>query len=851
MESGSEKQTLSTDVAPGANGTPPSLPNGATIRHALALAALAAAVGACAYFFYLHGGLLAAYLHLVDIKTNPYRWTPQYIQWKALAIAAGAALVWIFVGLLALETLDLYIPDLARFALAYVVGMGAVGVALEVETIFGLHSRESVVGTVGALAVIFLAIAWWRNRRSAALAPHSTWGMLRRDVGREAARRYQASLESPLSPLARAARAALLAVIAFITLLTFFHGALCPETYWDSLILYTGYAREIFYQKAFPFKAVAQVGVGLGANYPHLYALLTAATATAAGEWSNAYAQVAPPLAGLMTCFLVYHIALHLTRHRLLALALTAVFRAVPYGIAYFIYGSDYAFVMLFVAAFLYTALLYLETGLAGYFVLATLIPAFAMHLNYLMGLLWVIWAAMIVLAHWRPVQDPPEEKFEILDESEMPKDLVALHTRVAHPPSLLSLLATGRFWGWLFAGLLIASPWYVRNWVLTGNPVYAFFTQLFPKTVHYNQEVMDSAAVEWTLNGDGIGAASLTREFWEAFEQFRRAPDVRQMEIARIHTPLARKLAASWRFWVTDFHTWKHAPALMGIAVPGLLIFLLGGLRGVRLALSGCAALDLTRRADVAARRFGWLCALLLVLLLAYHYLLADFYLYQIIPFVVLIPIFGAYTAQAMIAPLYRGLFVALALWMAIFPGLPMALMGFKINRPVNINNRIYAPNHLVALHYLGIEPSMFYEFAFGEDVYVFMGLNVYCVDEKVLTHENRHLLIDRRVKIVHFDDWELQALWGKPPEEQLRGLHRLGVTFYMFVPNEIKHQVNRRLGPPARGAVGDANPPPVQFSALRGWIEDGTLKQVDTFGDNQLYRFEYPASWGEPGSS
>jgi len=817
----------------------------------LGVAALAVAVAAAAWFFYVHQyrpnhlsqiepgagdrpGLLSTLRHAADLAENPYYYYSGNIDWQALGIAAAAAVVLIVIGWLFLYALDLYIPRLARLALAYPLGMGLVGVLLEVETIFAIHSRGTILVTVSFIAVFLAVVGLYRASRVVGGGFIGDWGTLRSEVAAEYARRYRETLAPLCGPFGRAAYLFLLLAIALITLLTFYHGALCPVTYWDSLILYVGYARKIFYARAFPFKAVAQVGIGLGANYPHLYPLLTAATATVAGRWSENFAQVGPPLAGLLSCLLVYHMALRLTRQRLIALALTAVFRAVPYGIAYFIYASDYSFVMLFTAAFLYAALCYLETALAGYFIVATFLAAFAVHINYLMWLLWVLWAAMVVLAHLRPYRRPEEESAGAADEDESPQDIVEAQTAHPQPLSLPRLLVSGRFWGWVLVGLAFASPWYIRNWVLTGNPVYAFFPSVFPKTVHYNPEVMDSARVEWTLNGDGIGKASLTRGFFEKFDRFRRARNVRGMEIARIETPLGRKLAASWRFWVTDFHAWKLAPSFVGIALPGLLIFLLGSRRLSRTNRSD--------RRELALRRFGWLCSLLFVFLIAYHYLLADFYLYQVIPLVVLIPLFGIYFARALVGWPERSLFVLLAGWIVVFPGLAMALMGFKLKSSVNLGGRVYSPFHLVALHQLGLDRATFRRLAFGDDADGWAALNTYCLDERVLTHENRHLVLDRRVGIVHFDDWEIQALWPKSPDEQLRGLHDLGIKYYYFIPNEANHQVNRRLGPPASSDLTGENPEPWRFSALRGWIESGVLEEVEAFGADRLYRFRYP---------
>ena len=86
------------------------------------------------------------------------------------------------------------------------------------------------------------------------------------------------------------------------------------------------------------------------------------------------------------------------------------------------------------------------------------------------------------------------------------------------------------------------------------------------------------------------------------------------------------------------------------------------------------------------------------------------------------------------------------------------------------------------------------------------------------MLTHENRHLLFDPTITLVHLDDWEVQQLWGKPPDEAMEGLKQLGVAFYLRVPNEANHRVNEFLG----------------MSRL---IAAGRLKLLGKWGENELY--------------
>ena len=87
------------------------------------------------------------------------------------------------------------------------------------------------------------------------------------------------------------------------------------------------------------------------------------------------------------------------TRERLVAACCALLFASVPYGIAYFQYASSYSVAILLTAAFLYLALRYIDDDLPGYFVLLLLTAAFAVHVNYLMWVLWITAAPVVVAA--------------------------------------------------------------------------------------------------------------------------------------------------------------------------------------------------------------------------------------------------------------------------------------------------------------------------------------------------------------------------------------------------------------------------------------------------------------------
>ena len=91
---------------------------------------------------------------------------------------------------------------------------------------------------------------------------------------------------------------------------------------------------------------------------------------------------------------------------------------------------------------------------------------------------------------------------------------------------------------------------------------------------------------------------------------------------------------------------------------------------------------------------------------------------------------------------------------------------------------------------------------------------------DEPLLTHDNRHLMYDPSIELVHLDDWDVQQTWDLPAEKKLEFYRDRGIRYYLRIPNEAKHPVNRRAG-------------------MDELIANGSLELVERFGGNDLYRF------------
>ena len=115
------------------------------------------------------------------------------------------------------------------------------------------------------------------------------------------------------------------------------------------------------------------------------------------------------------------------------------------------------------------------------------------------------------------------------------------------------------------------------------------------------------------------------------------------------------------------------------------------------------------------------------------------------------------------------------------------------------------------------------FMRLVYGQDVDMWEYVNSVCTGSAILTHENRHLKIDPSIKLIHLDDWEIQKIYSmKNIEEKLSVFKSLGIQYYLFVPNEKSHPVNR-------------------LARIDEIIDAGKLILECRLGENELYRFEY----------
>lgn len=535
----------------------------------------------------------------------------------------------------------------------------------------------------------------------------------------------------------------LIALLAFLNFFIFYWALCFPVHYWDGLILYAGYARETFFSSGFGIRVCLQVGDGLGANYPHFYPVTAAALAKIAGSWNMLYSQLIPPVMGILTQLFIYATVEALLPKKRLGLWAVLLYRCIPYAISYNIYVSDYATTICMATGFLYYLTRFEQSQKKSFFLMAAIIAAIAPHVNYLMWHLWFLLAGS-----------------------------ACLHS--------FSKKSSKRYlWTVVILALSIGSTWYIRNIIVTGNPVYAFYHQIFGGK-NINPEVLEFCTHEWQSNGDGIGNGLYGNS-------------------------LKEKIANSPHFFVTNSTTnWKLNPVLIAFGLPGLLLsfFLLRKKRSLlyfQLYLGG---------------------------MLFYHYCISGLYLYHIITITPVISILGIH----LLSHRFRALQYTqkgLILCIAVIPGLAMSVFGFKLLSPRSYQGqKVWFHN---IFHRPGLDQWRYWEMAFGEEGQIWRYVDKHLQGKKILSHDNRYLTYPEGEHPIHLDEWEVQPVYKEPDlEKKYQFLLDLGLEYYIFIENEM-NMVNKN-GIYLRELVG-----------IPYFIEKGYLKKVydPQPGGAAIYRF------------
>jgi len=365
---------------------------------------------------------------------------------KRLALAAGLLLVlfasvYVAVCMFAQAVLEsvpldwgwlgLVLIFVNGYFLSLAFNRGSVGFAERLLLLVGLGVGFTVFG------LILLCVSWGFSFTSVLLTQLVLLGF---SIGAALLRGWRPlSLQSRSITRPTTLQATLAALICVMGVFALFKAAALPATEWDSLAYGVNYAKIIYENGSIPLIAGPSIGLEMSASYPPGVQLTAVYLYTFAGSVSDFYYKLLSPIFGLATVLVTYKFALELTRNRTFSVFAASLLCVIPFFWELFIQESYLMALTLMLtscAYFFYRAYISSPSDSAKYEALGALFCGFAALTSYI-GL-----AAFGISL------------------------LYAVHKRVSlRRACCLIALA-----------FVLVAPWYLRNIVLLGNPVYPFF---------------------------------------------------------------------------------------------------------------------------------------------------------------------------------------------------------------------------------------------------------------------------------------------------------------------------------------------------------------------------------------
>jgi hypothetical protein len=230
----------------------------------------------------------------------------------------------------------------------------------------------------------------------------------------------------------------LIAIIGVLAFAALYAALSLPPTEWDSLAYGVNYAKIIFQDRHIPLIAGPSIGIEMSASYPPGMQLTATFLYGFAGNANDFYYRLLSPIFSIATLLVVYKFAQQITKTRTASVFAVSALTLTPFFWELFIqetYLMALTFMLTMSAYFFYKAYITKTGDPQNYEVLGSLFCGFTALTSYI-GLFGL----------GVPL-------------------LYALHKR----------LGLKRFAGLVSVALLVVFPWYLRNLVLLGSPVYPF----------------------------------------------------------------------------------------------------------------------------------------------------------------------------------------------------------------------------------------------------------------------------------------------------------------------------------------------------------------------------------------
>jgi hypothetical protein len=220
----------------------------------------------------------------------------------------------------------------------------------------------------------------------------------------------------------------------------FYSALLTIIVQWDAIVYHAAMAIIMYNDHAIPVIAGPSIGIEMSANFPPLFSALGAFYYIQIGTVEDFFLRAIPPVMGVLTVLATYKIGEILAGKKFGLLS--ALFLAVtPMFFRYSIYATSYSVLTFFLTVSILFLLLAMDKGDVKYWISCGLFYGFALLTSYeaLYLSLFLIIALIVYLTQ-------KKNSFKI----NIKKILVLL-----------------------LAALAIGSVWYLRNYIVVGNPIY------------------------------------------------------------------------------------------------------------------------------------------------------------------------------------------------------------------------------------------------------------------------------------------------------------------------------------------------------------------------------------------
>lgn len=407
-----------------------------SMREELIIPLMILAFLACAWFIYLYENRvwIIVFEQVISWIGNPtINYTP--VQIEGLPLAFLAAIEVIILGALSSHLL---LPHEKSPALKLIsalgLGLGLTGLLTMILGIFGSLYRLPLNSIILLLCIGFLSVIFYKQR-----------GKERPSVKKFLVNNF--SLKKMLKlPDPRSWALAYLA-IGIIFFFCFYNALLTLIAHWDATVYHAVMAVMMYENHGIPIIAGPSIGIEMSANFPPLFSSLGSYFYIQIGAIEDIFLRAISPIMGILTCITIYKMGEILVGKKY-GIISALILVMTPLFFRYSFYATSYSTLAFFCSVSILFLLLAIRERRMRYWTLCGMFYGFALLTAYI-ALYLVPFFTIALIAYF----------------VKRKRDFTV---NLKHASILV--LST----------LIIGSVWYLRNWVVVGNPIYPSAYTLF-----------------------------------------------------------------------------------------------------------------------------------------------------------------------------------------------------------------------------------------------------------------------------------------------------------------------------------------------------------------------------------